>query len=92
LFHIAPRVNLNGIGIKKLERLIKKYTGLTPKQLQRIARFQKAGNEMLYNDNAPSIADIAYSFEYADQMHLTKTFQEYSSVTPFLFLKAHDSI
>ena len=89
---IGEYCQANGIGIKKLERLIKKYTGLTPKQLQRVARFQKAGNEMLYNDKAPSIADIAYSYEYADQMHLTKTFQEYSGVTPFLFLKAHDSI
>ena len=91
-FGIGEYCQANGIGIKKLERLIKKYTGLTPKQLQRIARFQKAGNEMLYNDKSPSIADIAYSYKYADQMHLTKTFQEYSGVTPFLFLKTHDSI
>ena len=82
----------NNMSIKKLERLFKKYTGLTPKQIQWISRFQKSRNDMLYPDKAPAIADIAYLHEYTDQMHLTKTFREYAGVSPFQFLYNHNSI
>lgn len=80
------------IGIKRLERLIKKYTGLSPKQLHQVGRFQRAGNDIIYNPLPPSLADLAYSHDYYDQMHLTKDFKEYAGITPFLFLNQHDSI
>lgn len=91
-YKIGEYCEKNDIHIKQLERLCKKYTGLSPKQLQRIARFQKASNEMLYQDKVPAIADVAYFYEYADQMHLTKTFQKYTGVSPFQFLNNHNSI
>ena len=81
-----------GIGIKRLERLIKKYTGLSPKQIHQIGRFQKAGNDIIYNSLEHSLADLAYSHDYFDQMHMTRDFREYAGITPFLFLNQHDSI
>lgn len=81
-----------GIGVKRLERLFKKYTGMTPKQLQRIARFQQAGNELIYNDEPPPLADIAYNNEYADQTHFNRSFRKYAGVTPFAFMSCSDSI
>ena len=81
-----------GVGVKRLERLVKKYTGLTPKQLQRIARFQHAGNDILYNREPPPLADIAYAHDYADQTHFTKAFREYAGVTPFMFMTGSGSV
>lgn len=81
-----------GIGIKSLERLIKKYTGFTPKQLRQVGRFQRAGNNILYCSAPPSLAELAYSHDYSDQMHMTREFKEYAGTTPFLFLNLHDSI
>jgi AraC-like DNA-binding protein len=82
----------SGIGVKRLERLIKKYTGLTPKQLQRVARFQYAGNDILYNPEPPPLADIAYAHDYADQTHLTRAFREYAGMTPFMFMTDSGSV
>lgn len=78
------------IGIKRLERLIKKYTGLSPKQLHQVGRFQRAGNDIIYSSVSPSLAALAYSHDYYDQMHMTKDFKEYAGITPFLFLNQHD--
>lgn len=89
---IAEYCRYNDIGIKRLERLIKKYTGLSPKQLQQIERFQRAGNDIIYNTTPPSLADVAYSHNYYDQMHLTREFKDFSGITPFSFLNQHDSI
>lgn len=62
---------------------------MTPKQLQRISRFQYAGNEIIYNTDPKPLVDVAYAYQYTDQTHFTKNFREYSGVTPFMFM--HDS-
>ncbi len=89
---VGEYCELTGVGVKRLERILKKYTGLTPKQLQRIARFQRAGNELIYSDKPSPLASVTYAHEYADQNHFTKTFREYAGETPFLFMNSSDII
>jgi len=82
----------NRICVRRLERLMKKYTGLSPKQLYQISRFQRASNDIIYNSVPNSLVDIAYSHDYYDQMHLTKDFKKYAGSTPFVFLNKNDSV
>jgi AraC-like DNA-binding protein len=91
-YKIGDYCRNKGIGIKSLERLIKKYTGFTPKQLHLVARFQRAGNDIIYGSEPPSLAELAYSHDYFDQTHMTREFKEYAGTTPFSFLSVHDSI
>jgi len=39
-----------------------------------------------------SLVDIAHSYDYYDQMHLTKDFKKYASSTPGVFLNKNDSV
>lgn len=89
---VAEYCGAAGVGIKRLERLFKKYTGLTPKQTQRIARFQQAGNALIYNGGPPPLAGIACDSAYADQTHFNKSFREYAGATPLMFLSRSDSV
>lgn len=81
-----------GIGIKQLERLVKKYLGITPKQLQQIRRFQTVSNQLIYNSSIATLAELAYSHNYFDQTHFIKDFKEYTHATPSAFLAGHDSV
>lgn len=81
-----------GVGLKRLERAVKGQTGLTPKQVQQVGRFQKAGNALLYASAPPALADVAYDHDYTDQTHFTKDFGAYAGVTPFQFLQKEDSV
>ena len=81
-----------GISIKKLERLVKRYIGITPKQLQQIGRFQKTSNQFIYNPSGAVFADLAYSHHYYDQTHFIKDFKTHSGVTPSDFLSKRDSV
>lgn len=79
-------------GIKTLERLAKKYTGLTPKQLQQIGRFQIAGNRLAYGQPLTSLTDLAYDHDYYDQTHFIKEFKAFTNATPSNFIKAANTV
>ena len=66
---------------KHLIHQFKKYIGLTPKVLHRVIRF----NEVLQKIKAEEKLEwsqIAYQFEYADQSHFIKEFNEFSGFNP----------
>ena len=67
--------------------LFKKYVGLTPKQYQRILRFNDIFAQM-QNDQFLSWSDIAYSCGYSDQSHFIREFRNFSGFSPESFLKA----
>lgn len=89
---ISDYCNQQGISIKQLERLVKKYVGITPKQLQQIERFQTASNQLIYSSSITTLADMAYSHDYFDQMHFIKDFKKYTDVTPSAFVADHNSV
>lgn len=80
------------MSIKKLERLVKRYVGITPKQLQQIGRFQKISNQIIYSPSTMTFVDLAYTYNYYDQTHFIKDFKTYSDVAPSNFLNKHNSI
>ncbi|MBX2875767.1 MAG: AraC family transcriptional regulator [Saprospiraceae bacterium] len=72
------------VGYKRLERLFKTYTGLTPKQFCRIIRF----NATLYyqkQENVSTLTDLAYSAGYFDQMHFIKEVKSMTNLSPSQF-------
>jgi AraC-like DNA-binding protein len=67
-----------GVSSRQLERDFKSVLGITPKEYQRITRFQLALKLMKHKD--PSHAAVIAG--YFDQSHMTKEFKKMSLWTP----------
>ncbi len=76
-----------GVTIRQLERKSLEYTGLSPKVLARIARFQKA----LKLKSAASLTwvEVAHELDYHDQMHMIRDFRIFAGDAP---VRAWDKI
>lgn len=64
--------------------------GLTPKQYQRIARFERSHRELSRQARAgrPSLARVAAGAGFADQAHLTREWAALAGHTPTAWLRA----
>lgn len=71
---------------KHLIDQFKKYIGLTPKQYQRVLRFNDVFARM-QSDQFLSWSDIAHLCGYSDQSHFIKEFKHFSGFNPETFLK-----
>lgn len=70
---------------RQLERKFLKTIGISPKQLGKVIRLQSA-LQMLLNQQAESLTEIAYENDYYDQAHFIKDFKEFTGTTPGHFL------
>ncbi len=83
----AGRVSLKeisryaGLGERQLRRRCLEETGITPKQLARIARFRRACSS-LPPHSKPDWALFAAEYGYYDQSHFIHEFQQFSGYTP----------
>ena len=70
---------------RHLRRLVADHTGLEPRTLPRVARFQRF---LALSDRAaePSLAALAVRAGYADQAHLTREVRALSGLTPAALL------
>ena len=71
---------------KHLISQFKKFVGLTPKQYQRILRFNDVFAQM-QKDQFLSWSDIAYRCGYSDQSHFIREFRHFSGFNPESFLR-----
>jgi len=71
---------------KHLIDQFRKYIGLTPKQYQRVLRFNDVFVQM-QSDQFLSWSDIAQLCGYSDQSHFIKEFRHFSGFNPESFLK-----
>lgn len=84
----------NQISLKKLERIFKKYIGITPKGFKEIIRFEQSPKDVLYSSDS-SLTDISYKHGFYDQAHFGKVFKNYTNYSPRNFqsdkpaLKSH---
>jgi len=66
-------------------QLFQKEMGITPKLFSRITRFQRV-LDMIEKTGSVDWFDIAATCGYYDQSHFIHEFQEFSSITPTLYL------
>lgn len=71
---------------KHLITQFKKFIGLTPKQYQRVLRFNDVFQQM-QSDQFLSWSDIAHRCGYSDQSHFIREFKHFSGFNPASFLK-----
>jgi len=71
---------------KHLISQFRKYIGITPKQYQRVLRFNDVFVQ-LQGDQFLSWSDIAYRCGYSDQSHFIREFKRFSGFIPESFLR-----
>lgn len=71
----------NGITTRKLERIFRKYVGISPKRFMNVVRFEESVRDVMY-DNESNLTDISYKHGYCDQPHFTKVFKGYTDYAP----------
>jgi len=75
---------------RQLERRFRAETGLSPRLLARIIRFQRVFREL--GSGARDWVSVALDCGYADQAHLIRDFREFSGETPAAFVRAGPSL
>ncbi|WP_410767911.1 helix-turn-helix domain-containing protein [Fontibacillus sp. BL9] len=78
---IAELTGYTAVSQRQLERLFKEYTGLSPKKISGLIRYQHLWQDIL-KDRDFSIQDAVYKYGYADQSHLLHDFKKYHTMTP----------
>jgi AraC-like DNA-binding protein len=71
---------------RHVRRLIIKYSGISPKLLMRIIRYQKTLHSINVSPNQ-SMACLAAEQGYFDQSHFIKEFKRFQGVTPDRFIR-----
>lgn len=77
---VSEMVSVAGVGQRQLERLFKKYIGLSPKYYARIIRFNYIFQLIKSKEN--SWAEIVYQSGYYDQSHFIHDFKAFTGEDP----------
>lgn len=79
-----------GLSVRRLQRLFRKYVGVSPKWVIKRFRLQEAA-ERIERDEAASLAELAAQLGYFDQAHFIKDFKAVLGVSPTAYRKGlHD--
>lgn len=70
-----------GVSVRTVQRLARRYVGITPVAMIRRRRLQEAA-ERLRGDPGAALADLAADLGYADHAHLTRDFRAVLGITP----------
>ncbi len=70
-----------GISCRQLERIFKKYVGITPVEFLRLKRVEMA-RKLLKKIHPLSCTEIAYETGFYDQSHFIRNFRAVTGVTP----------
>lgn len=75
------------VSVRTLQRLAKKYVGLSPAALIRRRRLQEAADSARTHPDV-DLAEVAAEFGYADQAHLANDFRRFLGFTPSSYRRA----
>ena len=78
--NVGDSAKLIGISERQFERRSLEWTGMSPKLLARVCRFQRAIEK--YRSSYGNWMEIAHEVGYYDQMHLIKNFHDLGRGTP----------
>jgi AraC-like DNA-binding protein len=80
-FDIARAAEERGYSQRQLERRCLELTGLSPKRLQKIARFNQARLRLMFQPNL-DLHECMLEFGYYDYAHFSKDFKLCLGITP----------
>jgi AraC-like DNA-binding protein len=75
------------LSIRQLERKVKTYTGLTPKNLSKIGRFYSILEYMKFRQFNIQFSQLAFEHKFSDQSHFIKELKSFCNETPSKFIK-----
>lgn len=84
---ISELAEKTGFSHKHVIRLFKKHTGISPKYLQRIFRFNGALQNILSTAREVDWSDIVFNNGYYDQSHFIKEFKHFAGISPGEYLE-----
>jgi len=84
--NIGTLVSACATSERNLSRLFKRWVGLSPKQFQRVLRFQRL-LQAWDRGERPGWASLAHDLGYSDQSHLVREFAAFAGVPPDALLK-----
>jgi len=80
-FRVAQLADYCNLSVRQLQRQFDKTTGVSPKTLGRIIRFEAIRYRLMADANA-NLTDLAYEFGYTDQAHFIRDFKTFTGRTP----------
>jgi len=80
--HIVELAKMNAVSVRQLERVFKKYLGLSPNEYSNIVRFQKALRLIKNAKGSRSLMDIAFECGYYDHSHLSNDIKRKAGCAP----------
>jgi len=89
LLNMETLYDMIPISPRQLQRSFKAIIGLSPKEYNRIIRFNTITRYM-QSTNKPSLRHITFDAGYADQSHLTREFSRFAGASPGNFLRNKD--
>jgi AraC-like DNA-binding protein len=84
--NVGDAARMSGISERHFERRSLEWTGVSPKALARVSRFQRAIQE--YRSGGGSWTDIAHKVGYYDQMHMVRDFHDLGGGAPTQVMNA----
>src|SRR5258708_40019337 len=82
--NLSTIASRHGITPRYLHKLIYRHTGLSPKSLNKISRFQLSLRLIAKNEHP--LTSIAYDCGYFDQSHFIRDFKSFTGITPSAYL------
>ena len=79
------------VSLSTLERLTKRWLGVTPKTASRIVRYNRVWSA-LHSPDPSSWAEISIDLGYTDQSHFANEFRTFTGVTPAKYLEQRSSV
>lgn len=81
----------NRLSIRQVQRKVKEFTGINPKDIQRINKFYHTLTTIKTNKNFLDFGNVATQNNYYDQSYFIKEFKSFTGLTPKQFLENTDN-
>lgn len=88
---ISEFCRINSISTRKLERQYNKYIGVSANTYNTLNRFHLSLKRVIKSDYT-KLSDLAYDYNYYDQMHFIRDFKRFTGNTPRDFLNQKNSL